>query len=278
MALRLSTKQILSRCVRNGAWSQRKTGLAQSLFHSDGNLSATLLSSYRGRISWIGTLSDKTTNGLTVSDKSLQNLGTSSGHLKFSPLLQHRLLSTSSVPNATSTSKKQEESKNNIEEKPEPTSFRTMMKRYGKVFIATYFTVYVSTVMSLFMAVQSGHLDAMYMISLLTGTSSPSEPGGVADPETIKDAATAMKDLVDLLESYTLTRPVAPMVEEYPWTANFAIAWVATKFTEPIRFGATVVLTPPVARFFGYRPTPSAKGPIDVVAPKEQDKSSSSNR
>jgi len=115
------------------------------------------------------------------------------------------------------------------------------------------------------------------MISLLTGSSAPSEPGGVADPETIQEAASAMKDLVELLESYTLTRPVAPMVEEYPWTANFAIAWIATKFTEPIRFGATVVLTPPVARFFGYRPTPSVKGPIDVAAHKEQDDASPSS-
>ena len=274
MALRLSTKQVLSRCVRNGVGNPRNTGLAQSLFRADGRLSATLLSPYRGQISWMGTLSDKTA---TISDKSLQNLGTSRIHMDLSPLLQHRMLSTSSVPNGAS-SKKEQDSEDSLEKKPEPTSFRTMMRRYGKIFIATYFTVYVSTVTSLFLAVQSGHLDAMYMISLLTGTSSPSEPGGVADPETIKDAASAMKDLVELLESYTLTRPVAPMVEEYPWTANFAIAWVATKFTEPIRFGATVVLTPPIARFLGYRPTPSAKGPIDVVAPKEPEDSSSSTR
>ncbi len=273
MALRLSTKQVLSRCIRNGRWNPENTGLAQSLFHTDGRLSATL-SPYRGQISWMGTLSDKNAGAFTVSNKNLH--GTSRIYMELSPLLQQRMLSTSSVPNDPSSSKKEQE--DSLEKKPEPTSFREMMKRYGKIFIGTYFTVYVTTIVSLFMAVQSGQLDAVYVISLLTGTSSPSEPGGVADPETIKDAASAIKDLVELLEKYTLTRPVAPLVEEYPWTANFAIAWVATKFTEPIRFGATVAMTPAIAKFLGYRETPSAKGPIDVVAPKEQDDSSSSTR
>ena len=151
-----------------------------------------------------------------------------------------------------STSAKQEED-DETNKPEEKSSFQSMMKRYGKIFIGTDFGIYVTTVSCLFLSVQSGHIDAMYMISLLTGTSSPSEPGGVADPATIQEAASAMKDLVALLEGYTITRPVAPLVEQYPSTANFAIAWIATKFTEPIRFGATVVLTPPIARWFGYR-------------------------
>lgn len=186
------------------------------------------------------------------------------------------MLSTSS-PSSSVSKKEDKEDDESLEKKPQTFSFQSMLRQYGKVFIATYFTVYVSTIVGLFMSVQSGQIDAMYMISLLTGTSSPSEPGGVADPETIQEAASAMKDLVELLESYTITRPVAPLVEEYPWTANFAIAWIATKFTEPIRFGATVVLTPPIARFLGYRPTSVRKGPIDVVGADQNNENSSSS-
>jgi len=235
----------------------------------------------RGLVSWTGTsFKDEASNRyLATSEVFSRNANGSNGHLFLSPPC--RTMSTSSA-SSPSLSKKEDENNDDVESgnsstdlaKPvsaEDTSFKSMMKRYGKVFISTYFVVYVSTVLGLFSSLQSGQLDAIYIISLLTGTSSPAEPGGVADPETIKEAASAMKDLVELLESYTLTRPVAPMVEEYPWTANFAIAWIATKFTEPIRFGATVVMTPPIARFFGFKPTPTAvkNGPIDVVSKKD---------
>mmetsp|Transcript_26828 Transcript_26828/g.62707 ORF Transcript_26828/g.62707 Transcript_26828/m.62707 type:complete len:272 (-) Transcript_26828:210-1025(-) len=156
----------------------------------------------------------------------------------------------------------------------EKKSFRYMMRQYGGVFFGTYFAVYCSTVFGLFLSVQSGHLDVMYVISLLTGTSSPTDPGGVADPGTIEEAQSTVKFLVEFLESYSMTKPVAPMVEEYPWVGNFAIAWIATKFTEPIRFGATVALTPSLARFFGYkRVSPAVRnaGPIDIVSSKQKD-------
>jgi len=175
--------------------------------------------------------------------------------------------STSSTPN-----KNEDDGKDSSTEVAKPdTSFKAMFRQYGMVFIGTYFSVYVTTVVSLFMAVQSGQVDAMYIISLLTGTSAPAEPGGVADPETIQEAATAMKDLVELMESHMLSRPFAPIVEANPWTANFAIAWIATKFTEPIRLGATVVLTPSIAKFFGYKPISSIrrrKGSTDADASK----------
>eukprot|EP00536_Pseudo-nitzschia_multiseries_P001004 jgi/Psemu1/300445/fgenesh1_kg.12_\ len=158
-------------------------------------------------------------------------------------------------------------------------SFRYMMRQYGAVFFGTYFAVYFSTVFGLFLSVQSGHLDVMYIISLITGSSSPTDPGGVADPDTIKEAKSTVKFLVEFLETYSLTKPVAPMVEEYPWVGNFAIAWIATKFTEPIRFGATVALTPPLARFLGYKrvsPDVEKAGPVDIVSSKQKEMSSSS--
>jgi len=303
-----SIKEMLSNCIF-GSWKYGKapylrapSGILQlkSSYATCGSPTKCLALS-RGRISWVGTLSDKASNRTTNIQNSLRSLDSFSRHSQLSSY--YRMLSTSSSSNF-SVSKKQDENEDGInssstsknryknkndnsdtvqetksdEGRSQKNSFRTMFRQYGKVFITTYMAVYASTILGLFMSVQSGQLDAMYIISLLTGTSSPAEPGGVADPDTIKEAASAMKEMVELLESYTITRPVAPMVEEYPWTANFAIAWIATKFTEPIRFGVTVVVTPSIANYFGYKPTPTVvrNGPIDAVS-KQDDPSSASN-
>jgi len=270
------------------------------------------LSSIGGQLSWIGTLSDGTSNStmntalgfrsfnsMTKFSQLESEKGTNTNDMfqshhfidmNFQFSSSHRMLSTSSS-STHSGSKMQDTTEDRTitgsnsdktikdtsssaqitdvdESKPQAMSFQSMLRQYGKIFIGTYLTVYVSTILSLFMSVQSGQIDAMYMISLLTGTSAPADPGGVADPDTIKEATSAMKDLVKLLEKYTITRPVAPMVEEYPWTANFAIAWIATKFTEPIRFGVTVAVTPPIARYLGYKSTTTAvqNSPIEVVS------------
>merc|ERR1719457_92387 len=95
MALRLSTKQVISRCV-GGPWNQGRAakGLVErSLYH------ASILSPSRGRISSIGTLSNKTSNGF-----ALESLPTSGGRFRGSPL--PRMLSTSSP--SSSVSKKQD--------------------------------------------------------------------------------------------------------------------------------------------------------------------------
>ncbi len=42
-------------------------------------------------------------------------------------------------------------------------------------------------------------------------------------------------------------------IREHPRVGTFAIAWVMTKFTEPLRLGFTVATLPSIARFFGRR-------------------------
>jgi len=166
--------------------------------------------------------------------------------------------STANIVNENSEGKSRSAQVMDVDEKTSgKRSFQSMLRQYGKVFIATYMAVYISTVLGLFASVQSGQLDVTYMMSLITGSSAPSELGDVAASDTIKEATSAMNDLVKLLESYAITRPVAPLLEQYPWTANFAIAWIATKFTEPIRFGVTVAVTPPLSKIFGNRSNPA---------------------
>lgn len=38
-----------------------------------------------------------------------------------------------------------------------------------------------------------------------------------------------------------------------PKAGNFAVAWILTKFTEPIRFGLTIAITPSIYRFITGR-------------------------
>lgn len=42
-------------------------------------------------------------------------------------------------------------------------------------------------------------------------------------------------------------------IRDHPRVGTFAIAWVMTKFTEPLRLGFTVATVPTIARFFGRR-------------------------
>merc|ERR1740130_897592 len=68
----------------------------------------------------------------------------------------------------------------------------------------------------------------------------------------IQSAASTMTYMVEFLEYYSWTKPLAPIVQENPWTANFGIAWIMTKFTEPIRLGLAVAVTPSIAKQIGY--------------------------
>jgi len=174
----------------------------------------------------------------------------------------------------------------NVTEGKQKQSFRSMVRQFGPVFIGTYGVVYVSTVFGLFMGVQSGLLDATYIMSYLTGNSSTAAAtagaagDGVIDPDTIQYAASTMNDMVEFLEKYSWTKPLAPMVEQYPWTANFAIAWIMTKFTEPIRMGFVVMVTPYTAKKLGYGPTAQNSSPsldVNTQPPINNESTSSSS-
>jgi hypothetical protein len=126
---------------------------------------------------------------------------------------------------------------------PEKPTFKSMVQKYGKVFVWTYLSVYVSTVLGLYFGIEAGALDPAYIMSWI------SSPPSDADPESV---ATTVEVIVEWLNRHAWTKPAAPFVEKYPWAANFGVAWVATKFTEPIRFGVTVAILPTVARRLGY--------------------------
>ena len=62
---------------------------------------------------------------------------------------------------------------------------------------------------------------------------------------------------------------MAPWIEANPHFANFAVSWIAVKFTEPIRLPISFYFTPRVARWMG------AKGQSEDEPAVEDDASSS---
>ena len=51
---------------------------------------------------------------------------------------------------------------------------------------------------------------------------------------------------------------------------TFAVAWVMTKFTEPLRLGTTVMIVPPIARF--WKKLTASKAAEKEEATKHTDK------
>eukprot|EP00808_Paulinella_micropora_P009445 g6145.t1 len=112
--------------------------------------------------------------------------------------------------------------------------YKRLWRQYGMVFISTYLGVYVGT---------------LGMIYVLFNK-------GIANSSDVMDF-THYFGLED--KDYGLSSK----------TSNFALAWICTKFTEPLRFGVTLVLTPRVSRAIGRAP------PLPPKASKQSAKPSS---
>ena len=122
-------------------------------------------------------------------------------------------------------------------------TFSGMLRKYGPVFIGTYGCVYFTTLGLLFSGVQSGILDPLALFGYL-GSHNPSEHGA--------ETATTVHLVVDWMVNHDITKPYAPYIEQNPAFANLAVAWIAVKFTEPVRLPIALALTPRVSRFLGY--------------------------
>ena len=102
-----------------------------------------------------------------------------------------------------------------------------MVLSYGKVGVATYAGVWLSTISAFFMALQ-------------------------ADALSVGDALQATRHVADAVDSDTLRSLAASFdgaVRAVPSGAgNLAVAFVLTKLCKPLRIAATVALTPRLAR------------------------------
>jgi hypothetical protein len=118
-----------------------------------------------------------------------------------------------------------------------------MLKQYGPVFVGFYFTLYVTTLGSLFAGVDSGLIDPVTIFAHVKGD-------GVAESKSTAEF------VMDYLSHYTWTRPAVPFLEQNPHFANLAVAWVLTKFTEPPRLLVSMAVVPRLADYLGFVPHP----------------------
>jgi hypothetical protein len=116
-----------------------------------------------------------------------------------------------------------------------------MFKKYGPVFIGTYASLYFTFLGTLFVGINSGALDPVVLFSWL------GQSGG--SQET---TASTVQLVVDFMNNHDFTKPYSGMIEKHPAFANLAVAWIAIKFTEPVRLALALTLTPSVSRFLGY--------------------------
>ncbi len=119
-----------------------------------------------------------------------------------------------------------------VEEEGKMGKLRLMVKRYGAVAVVTYLGVYVGTLGMLFAAVESGvnpfdyGLDSGWLVEKATG----------------------------MLEGYSWSEPFVEAIQNNPHAGNFAVAWILTKFTEPVRMLVTIAIVPRIARALGKAP------------------------
>lgn len=129
-----------------------------------------------------------------------------------------------------------------------------MLQKYGPVFIGTYFTVYFSTLGAFYAGVDSGLLDPMTVMSYVSS----------ADGDESK---TTVHMVSEFLEHYSFTKEYAPIVEENPHFANLAVAWIAVKFTEPVRLALALAVVPRLANYLGF-----AAKEDELASPEEIEK------
>jgi Protein of unknown function (DUF1279) len=123
-------------------------------------------------------------------------------------------------------------------------TFGGMLRQYGPVFLGTYMSVYFATLGGLFLGVESGVLDPAGLFHML------GHAGDDASGETIN----TVKLVIDFMEQYEFTSKYVHVIEKRPEVANLAVAWIAVKFTEPLRLAVSLAITPRIARYFGIQP------------------------
>lgn len=125
---------------------------------------------------------------------------------------------------------------------PEDTSLKgkikALWKNYGIVAIGTYAGIYVSVLSSVFFALEYDVFNAATF--------------GF-------DPAAAVQKVCDLVEYSTGNKGLPAYIREHPKVGTFAIAWVMTKFTEPVRLAVAITIVPSVARFFRFAPATVVK-------------------
>ena len=157
------------------------------------------------------------------------------------------------------------------EEKPLSTgqTMRKLFRQYGYTFVGTYGCIYLFTLTSIFVTLDFGLVDLDTLSGLFkvskdlacetadiigpTGTgASMDEAASAYAVEVESGIKTERRSLVDVVTGYMQkwewTSRYVERIEKNPHLANLAVAWFMVKFTEPVRLGAAVIVTPRVSK------------------------------
>lgn len=164
--------------------------------------------------------------------------------------------------------------KQDLDSLPASQKAKILFKKYGAVFVGTYFGIYFTTLFSFFVALDFGLLDPDVLSQIFkTSKNMACETADVIGPTgvgaSMNEAANAYAEemtqeisedkrtLVDIVSSYLYSwdwsKKYAEKLSENPHLANLAVAWFMVKFTEPIRLAASVIATPKVAKAIGKK-------------------------
>lgn len=157
------------------------------------------------------------------------------------------------------------------EEKPQSTgqTIGKLFKKYGYTFVGTYGSIYFFTLTSIFVTLDFGLVDLDTLSGLFrvskdlvcetadvigpTGSgASMDEAASAYAVEVESGIKTERRSLVDVVTGYMQkwewTSRYVERIEKNPHLANLAVAWFMVKFTEPIRLGAAMIVTPRVSK------------------------------
>jgi len=134
-------------------------------------------------------------------------------------------------------------------------SLRELAHKYGYTFFGSYFTIYLITLSTLFTGLDSGYIDPATLTDIQFQF--PWHSGTGAEEAAAKADAKEFRSSVEMLagyiERFEWMEKAKEAAAKNPHLANLAIAWVATKFTEPVRLPLTLAITPRVSKFLGQK-------------------------
>ncbi|CAI5730146.1 unnamed protein product [Hyaloperonospora brassicae] len=161
--------------------------------------------------------------------------------------------STSKRPNTLVTTSSTETKPSHLER------LKDLWRKYGVVAMGTYFSLYGAVLGSIYLAIDQG------WVHTATGRNSREH-----EQQSDFDLVSTTNKFVKWAEDVGIAQYLE--VERVnAKTGSFLLAWVATKFTEPLRLALTVAATPRIARFLGRAPKlpPKTPGKLATMMQKQ---------
>eukprot|EP00581_Thalassiosira_minuscula_P014500 CAMPEP_0183734982 /NCGR_PEP_ID=MMETSP0737-20130205/45360_1 /TAXON_ID=385413 /ORGANISM="Thalassiosira miniscula, Strain CCMP1093" /LENGTH=191 /DNA_ID=CAMNT_0025968611 /DNA_START=515 /DNA_END=1090 /DNA_ORIENTATION=+ len=170
--------------------------------------------------------------------------------------------------------KEKDDSTTKMDSLPASQRARILFKKYGYVFVGTYFGIYFSTLLSFFVTLDFGLLDPDTLSEIFkvskdmacetadiigpTGTGASMNEAADAYAQEVtteisEDRRTLVEIITGYLQSWSWTSKYADKLSDNPHLANLALAWFMVKFTEPLRLAAAVIVTPKVSKALGRK-------------------------